>query len=47
MSVQKVNTKKDKIASLQVLRALAFIGIFLSHAGYYVKWSALGVSVFL
>ena len=38
---------REKINSLQSLRALAFIGIFLQHAGAeHIKWSSLGVSVF-
>ena len=38
--------KHKKIESLQALRAIAFIGIFLYHAGSPVKWQTLGVSVF-
>ena len=38
---------KVKINSLQALRALAFIGIFLVHAGAkIIYWSGLGVSIF-
>lgn len=37
---------KHKIDSLQALRAAAFLGIFFQHAGFYIQWSALGVSVF-
>lgn len=37
---------KQKMESLQALRALAFIGIFLRHAGSEVSWPALGVSIF-
>lgn len=36
-----------KIQSLQALRALAFMGIFLEHAGAPIKWPKLGVSFFL
>lgn len=38
-----------KIASLQALRAMAFLGIFCCHAGvsWAGSWSAWGVSVFL
>ena len=37
----------NKIVSLQALRALAFFGIFLEHAGATtLKWAALGVSIF-
>lgn len=32
--------------SLQALRALAFLGIFLFHAGATIFWSSLGVSIF-
>lgn len=39
-------SKKRKIVSLQTLRAVAFIGIFLNHAGSNIQWAALGVSVF-
>lgn len=38
--------KPKKIESLQTLRAIAFIGIFLDHAGVRYKWPALGVSIF-
>lgn len=40
-----VNTD-TKIESLQVLRAIAFLGIFLSHAGAPFSWSNLSVSTF-
>lgn len=40
------NVKESRLISIQALRAWAFLGIFLSHAGAAVKWSALGVSVF-
>lgn len=36
----------NRILSLQALRALAFLGIFFSHAGFFVSWPALGVSAF-
>lgn len=39
-------TANGKIQSLQSLRAIAFIGIFLSHAGSPISWPALGVSIF-
>ncbi len=39
-------TADTKIESLQVLRALAFLGIFLSHAGAPFSWSNLSVSTF-
>lgn len=42
-----VNEKEGKIRSLQILRAIAFLGIFLEHAGATIKWPKLGVSVFL
>ncbi len=35
-----------RIESLQALRAIAFIGIFLSHAGSPFKRPTLGVLVF-
>lgn len=35
-----------KIESLQVLRLIAFLGIFLSHAGVPLSWSNLSVSIF-
>jgi peptidoglycan/LPS O-acetylase OafA/YrhL len=35
-----------KILSLQALRAMAFLGIFLCHSGAYIDWSAFGVSIF-
>ena len=37
---------RPKIDSLQVLRAGAFLGIFLNHAEYFIKWPVLGVSIF-
>ena len=40
------NGNKAKIESIQALRAISFLGIFLCHAGSSVHWSALGVSVF-
>lgn len=39
-------TERGKIESLQALRALAFLGIFFDHAGFFIKWPTLGVSVF-
>lgn len=39
-------SEKRKIDSLQTLRAVAFIGIFLNHAGSNIQWAAWGVSVF-
>lgn len=36
----------QKIDSLQALRALAFIGIFLAHVHIPYNWSGLGVSIF-
>lgn len=41
-----MNNTNNRIESLQALRAIAFIGIFLSHAGAPFKWPALGVSIF-
>ena len=40
-----VNADK-KIESLQVLRALAFLGIYLSHTGMRFSLSNLSVSIF-
>ena len=40
-----IHTDK-KIESLQVLRGIAFLGIFLSHAGIPFSWSNLSVSIF-
>lgn len=40
------STGKARIESLQALRAWAFLGIFFSHAGFFISWSSLGVSVF-
>ena len=36
----------NRIESFQALRGLAFMGIFLCHAGACIEWSALSVSVF-
>lgn len=36
----------SKIMSLQALRALAFLGIFLSHTNCFIQWPWLGVSTF-
>ena len=36
-----------KIESLQALRTIAFLGIFLTHASSAYGWPSLGVSVFL
>lgn len=40
------NGRGKRIGSLQALRAIAFLGIFLNHAGLKFNWSELGVSVF-
>lgn len=40
------NSANAKIESLQALRALAIIGIFLAHAHSVYHWAGLGVSVF-
>lgn len=37
---------REKLDSLQALRALAFLGIFFQHATFFISWSAMGVSVF-
>lgn len=42
-----MSNNKEKTLSIQALRALAFLGIFLSHAGApNFQWPALGVSIF-
>lgn len=48
MNDLKNGTKKPKIVSLQALRAMAFLGIFLTHAysNVFAEWSMLGVSIF-
>lgn len=38
---------RHNIESFQTLRALAFMGIFFSHARSFISWPALGVSIFL
>lgn len=38
--------KRSRIESLESLRGIAFLGIFLLHAGCSVQWATLGVSVF-
>jgi len=40
------NFSNSKISSLQALRALAFIGIFLAHVHARFDWSGFGVSLF-
>lgn len=37
---------KSKIQSIVALRAFAFIGIFLLHAGCSINWSNFGVAIF-
>ena len=44
--MQTVIIDRQKIDSLQALRAWAFLGIFFSHANFFIKWPTLGVSVF-
>ena len=39
--------QKKKIESMQVLRALAFIGVVLSHCGFNDSTGAWGVSIFI
>lgn len=36
----------NRMDSVQALRALAFLGIFLFHAEFWMNWPELGVSVF-
>lgn len=38
--------ERKQILSLQALRAVAFLGIFLEHVNSPVRWPAIGVSVF-
>lgn len=40
------NSKESRFNSLQALRTLAFLGVFLCHAGSPFHWSGLGVSMF-
>lgn len=40
------NKNDGKIESLQALRGIAFLGIFLLHVGATVSWAAFGVSIF-
>ena len=42
----QMNSDRERIKSLQALRAMAFLGIFFAHANFFISWSALGVSVF-
>lgn len=44
--IYEKNVKDSRLISIQALRAWAFLGIFLSHAGSAIKWPTLGVSVF-
>ena len=37
---------KNRIDSLQALRAIVFLGIFFVHARFVVNWASLGVSTF-
>ena len=43
---EKMSNSVQKIESLQALRALAFLGIFLLHVGCGVEWATLGVACF-
>ena len=45
-TVNPILNKKNKIESIQALRALAFLGIFFAHSHFFISWSALGVCVF-
>lgn len=36
----------NRVEPLQALRGIAFLGIFLAHAGCTVSWSHFGVSIF-
>lgn len=47
MPITSIDLQKgQKIDSLQALRALAFLGIFLEHAKFPYNWPAFGVSIF-
>ncbi len=49
MNSKDVNCGKfttKRIDSLQALRAMAFLGIFLTHAQFIFDWAGLGVSIF-
>ncbi len=37
---------RQKLDSLQALRAWAFLGIFFLHAGFFIDWAELGVATF-
>lgn len=41
-----MNSNRERIKSLQALRAIAFLGIFFTHAEFFISWSAFGVSIF-
>lgn len=41
-----MKSSNSKIISLQALRAIAFLGIFLSHTNCFIQWPWLGVSTF-
>lgn len=45
MQVNKLK-EQSKVKSLQALRGVSCIGVFLFHAGASVSWAELGVSVF-
>lgn len=38
--------KDKRIESLETLRGIAFLGIFLLHVGFPIQWATLGVSIF-
>ena len=42
-----MNNSRPKIQSLQALRALAFISIFMLHAHFYITKPLFGVSIFI
>ncbi|WP_026519135.1 acyltransferase family protein [Butyrivibrio sp. FCS006] len=44
--IRQSETTRQRIDSLQALRALAFLGIFFSHADFFISWPKLGVSIF-
>lgn len=41
-----MDSSKNKIDSFNILRAIAFMGIFMRHVEFKMQWAALGVSVF-
>lgn len=49
IAMQKEKPKQmeiGKLESIQALRGIAFLGIFLLHAQFFIEWAGLSVSVF-